>query len=69
MAADAASWLGFWQQVYHPTWKLIFDGCCLTREIWKDLELANFSELKLQHICIAMPWMPIQPHIVGYGVK
>ncbi|NXO07242.1 MET7A protein, partial [Oriolus oriolus] len=69
VAAEHSSWKYFWQQVYFPTWKLIFAGCCLTRELWKNLEEAKFSELKLQHIRVDMPWMPIKPHIVGYGVK
>ncbi|KFO89390.1 Methyltransferase-like 7A, partial [Buceros rhinoceros silvestris] len=69
VAANPASWMYFWQQVYYPTWKLIFDGCCLTRAIQKDLELASFSELKVQHMSIPLPWMPIEPHIIGYGVK
>ncbi|NXN96570.1 MET7A protein, partial [Rhinopomastus cyanomelas] len=69
VAADPSSWMYFWQQIYFPTWKLVFDGCCLTREIWKNLEQANFSELKLQHISVDLPWMPVQPHIVGYAVK
>ncbi|NWR43841.1 MET7A protein, partial [Regulus satrapa] len=69
VAAEHSSWRYFWQQVCYPTWKLIFAGCCLTRELWKDLEEAKFSELKIQHISLAMPGMPIEPHIVGYGVK
>ncbi|XP_041256278.1 methyltransferase-like protein 7A isoform X2 [Onychostruthus taczanowskii] len=55
--------------VCYPTWKLVFAGCCLTRELWKNLEEAKFSELKIQHISVALPWMPIEPHIVGFGVK
>ncbi|XP_056370993.1 N6-adenosine-methyltransferase TMT1A-like [Oenanthe melanoleuca] len=69
VAAEHSSWTYFWQQVCFPTWKLVFAGCCLTRELWKNLEEAKFSELKIQHISIAMPCMPIDPHIVGYGVK
>ncbi|NXH38131.1 MET7A protein, partial [Dicaeum eximium] len=69
VAAEHSSWRYFWQQVYSPTWKLVFAGCCLTRELWKNVEEAKFSELKIQHISVAMPWMPIEPHIMGYGVK
>ncbi|NXR74424.1 MET7A protein, partial [Pycnonotus jocosus] len=69
VAAERSSWTYFWQQVCYPTWKLIFAGCCLTRELWKNLEEAKFSELKIQHISIPMPCMPIEQHIVGYGVK
>ncbi|NXI83241.1 MET7A protein, partial [Rhipidura dahli] len=69
VAAEHSSWRYFWQQVCYPTWKLVFAGCCLTRELWKNLEEAKFSELKIQHINITMPGMPIKQHIVGYGVK
>ncbi|NXN18845.1 MET7A protein, partial [Indicator maculatus] len=69
VAADPSSWKYFWQQVCFPTWKLIFCGCCLTREISKNLEQAKFSELKLKHISITLPWTLIRPHIVGYAVK
>ncbi|NXD31519.1 MET7A protein, partial [Spelaeornis formosus] len=69
VAAEHSSWRYFWQQVFYPTWKLVFAGCCLTRELWKNLEEAKFSELNIQHISVALPWMPIEPHIVGYGVK
>ncbi|NXP52025.1 MET7A protein, partial [Heliornis fulica] len=69
VAADHSSWKYFWQQICFPTWKLIFAGCCLTREIWKNLEQANFSELSLQHTSIRLPWTPIQPHIIGFAVK
>ncbi|NXV06375.1 MET7A protein, partial [Cettia cetti] len=69
VAAEHSSWRYFWQQVCYPTWKLVFAGCCLTRELWKNLEEAKFSELKIQHISMTMPGMPIKPHIIGYGVK
>lgn len=69
VAADRSSWRYFWQQVCFPTWKLVFDGCCLTREIWKNLEQANFSDLNIQHTRVALPCTPIEPHIVGYAVK
>uniref|UniRef100_A0A8C4U358 Methyltransferase type 11 domain-containing protein n=1 Tax=Falco tinnunculus TaxID=100819 RepID=A0A8C4U358_FALTI len=69
VAADRSSWKYFWQQVCSLTWKLIFDGCCLTRELQKNLEEANFSELHLQQISLAYPWTPIQPHIIGYAIK
>ncbi|XP_009864993.1 PREDICTED: methyltransferase-like protein 7A [Apaloderma vittatum] len=69
VAANPSSWKHFWQHVYYPTWKLVFAGCCLTREIWKNLEQANFSELNLKHIDVSLPWTPVEPHIIGYAVK
>ncbi|KAJ6658064.1 hypothetical protein lerEdw1_001540 [Lerista edwardsae] len=69
VASAPSSWILFWQQIYDPTWKVLFDGCHLTRETWKDLEKAKFSELKLRHIRAPFIWFPVQPHIVGYGVK
>ncbi|NXU54054.1 MET7A protein, partial [Turnix velox] len=69
VAAEPSSWKHFWQQVYYPTWKLVFAGCCLTREIWKNLEEAKFSQLNLQHTRVELPWTPIDPHIMGYAIK
>nr|XP_056707748.1 N6-adenosine-methyltransferase TMT1A-like [Euleptes europaea] len=69
VAADRSSWGFFWQQVYSPPWKLLFDGCFLTRETSADIEKANFSEIKLQHIHVPLPWTPVRPHIIGYAVK
>ncbi|XP_053144330.1 putative methyltransferase-like protein 7A isoform X2 [Hemicordylus capensis] len=69
VAGAPSSWSLFWQQIYDPTWKVLFDGCHLTRETWKDLEKAGFSELKLRHICAPLKWNPAKPHIVGYAVK
>ncbi|XP_065510524.1 thiol S-methyltransferase TMT1A [Caloenas nicobarica] len=69
VAADHSSWKYFWQQIYHPTWKLLFAGCCLTRELWRDLEDAAFSELGVRHVRVALPWTPIEPHIMGFAVK
>ncbi|XP_015277159.1 PREDICTED: methyltransferase-like protein 7A [Gekko japonicus] len=69
VTADHSSWSFFWQRIYSPTWKLLFDGCYLTRETWADIEKASFSEIKLQHIHVPLQWTPIQPHIIGYAVK
>uniref|UniRef100_A0A8C8VNB2 Methyltransferase type 11 domain-containing protein n=1 Tax=Pelusios castaneus TaxID=367368 RepID=A0A8C8VNB2_9SAUR len=69
VAADHSSWSYFWQQVYNPTWKLVFNGCCLTRETWKNLEQAKFSEIKLRHIHAPLYWTPVQSHVIGYAIK
>nr|XP_060619989.1 N6-adenosine-methyltransferase TMT1A-like [Anolis sagrei ordinatus] len=69
VASPRSSWRYFWQQVCDPTWKYLGDGCSLTRETWKDLEKANFSELKLQHINAPLNWSLVRPHILGYAVK
>uniref|UniRef100_A0A8C8SFR3 Methyltransferase type 11 domain-containing protein n=1 Tax=Pelusios castaneus TaxID=367368 RepID=A0A8C8SFR3_9SAUR len=69
VAAHPSSWEYFWQQIYNPTWRYLGDGCCLTRETWRDLEKAGFSELKLRHIRAPLSWSPTRPHIIGYAVK
>ncbi|XP_069509529.1 thiol S-methyltransferase TMT1A-like [Ambystoma mexicanum] len=69
VCADHSTWTYFFQQIYHPTWKFLLDGCNLCREIWKDLEKASFSEMKLKHIWAPFPWKPFRPHILGYAVK
>ncbi|XP_003216972.1 N6-adenosine-methyltransferase TMT1A isoform X2 [Anolis carolinensis] len=69
VASPRSSWKYFWQQVFDPTWKYLADGCSLTRETWKDLDKANFSEVKLQHINAPLNWTLVRPHIFGYAVK
>lgn len=63
------SWLHFIQQVLQPTWVHIGDGCQLTRETWKDIENAPFSELKLRHIQGPFKYSIIRSHVIGYAVK
>ncbi|XP_056654213.1 N6-adenosine-methyltransferase TMT1A-like isoform X4 [Monodelphis domestica] len=69
VAAAPSTWNFFWQQVLHPTWFVLFDGCHLTRESWKALEQAGFSKLHLQHLQAPLSWKIVQPHILGYAIK
>lgn len=69
VAAEHSTWNYFWQQVLHPVWYLLFDGCNLTRESWKAVERAGFSRLKLQHLQAPLTWELVRPHICGYAVK
>ncbi|XP_028302377.1 methyltransferase-like protein 7A [Gouania willdenowi] len=68
VAADPSTWSHFFQHVLQPPWYYFGDGCWVTRETWKYLEEAGFSELKLRHIDAPLIFM-IKPHIVGYAVK
>ncbi|XP_004711440.1 methyltransferase-like protein 7A [Echinops telfairi] len=69
VAAKPSTWTYFWQQVLDPVWFLVFDGCNLTRESWKPLEQASFSQLQLQHVQAPLSWELVRPHIFGYSVK
>ncbi|KAM5288728.1 thiol S-methyltransferase TMT1A [Ctenodactylus gundi] len=69
VAAESSTWNYFWQQVLDPVWRVVFDGCNLTRESWKALERAGFSKLKLQHLQAPLTWVLVRPHIYGYAVK
>ncbi|XP_053560977.1 putative methyltransferase-like protein 7A [Bombina bombina] len=66
---DDSSYTSFVQKVLNPTWKLLIDGCHLTRTTWKDLEKAKFSKLNLRHMQGPNLFMPLKPHIVGYATK
>ncbi|XP_040888850.1 methyltransferase-like protein 7A [Toxotes jaculatrix] len=68
VAADASTWAYFFQHIIQPGWYYFGDGCEVTRETWKDLEAAGFSELNLRHI-EAPFFFAIKPHIVGYAIK
>ncbi|XP_069509534.1 thiol S-methyltransferase TMT1A-like isoform X2 [Ambystoma mexicanum] len=63
------SWLYFVQRILQPSWIHIGDGCQLTRETWKYLENAAFSEVKMRHIQAPLKWSPVRPHIIGFAVK
>nr|XP_019580128.1 PREDICTED: methyltransferase-like protein 7A [Rhinolophus sinicus] len=69
VSAEPSTWNYFWQQVLDPIWYLLFDGCNLTRESWKPLERASFSQLKLKHLHAPLSWALVRPHIYGYAVK
>ncbi|XP_053312015.1 uncharacterized protein LOC128473810 [Spea bombifrons] len=58
VTADPTSWYYFFQKILDPTWKYIGDGCKLTKETWKFLENAGFSEVKLRHIIAPFKWSP-----------
>ncbi|MEE6471859.1 hypothetical protein FKM82_009400 [Ascaphus truei] len=69
VAANPSSWTYFVQKILDPTWKYIGDGCRLTKETWKYLENAKFSEVKLRHIQAPYKWSPVRPHVIGFAVK
>ncbi|KAM4581663.1 thiol S-methyltransferase TMT1A-like [Fundulus diaphanus] len=68
VVADPSTWSYFFQHVFQPIWYYFGDGCEVTRETWKYLEDAGFSELKLRHVEAPLIFV-IKPHIVGYAVK
>ncbi|XP_029007403.1 putative methyltransferase-like protein 7A [Betta splendens] len=68
VVADPSTWAYFFQHVFQPVWYYFVDGCEATRETWKHVEDAGFSELKLRHIETPLTVM-MKPHIIGYGVK
>ncbi|XP_035517047.1 methyltransferase-like protein 7A [Morone saxatilis] len=68
VVADSSTWSYFFQHVLQPVWYYFGDGCEVTRETWKHLEAAGFSELKMRHIEAPLVFV-IRPHIVGYAVK
>ncbi|XP_051804171.1 putative methyltransferase-like protein 7A [Acanthochromis polyacanthus] len=67
VVAEPSTWSYFFQHVLQPLWYYC-GGCKATRETWKHLERAGFSDLKLRHIQAPLPFV-IKPHIVGYAVK
>ncbi|XP_057614173.1 thiol S-methyltransferase TMT1B [Chionomys nivalis] len=69
VAEPRGSWALLWQQVFEPTWKHIGDGCHLTRETWKDLEQARFSNIEMEWQSPPFWWLPVGPHIMGKAVK
>lgn len=68
VAAAPSTWAFFFQHVLQPVWYYFVDRCHITRETWKDLEVAGFSDVKLRHIQ-ANFFALVKPHIIGYSVK
>ncbi|KAM9410734.1 methyltransferase-like protein 7A [Pholidichthys leucotaenia] len=68
VVAEPSTWSYFFQHVLQPFWYYFGDGCEATRETWKYVEAAGFSDLKLRHIQAPLVFM-IKPHIIGYAVK
>ncbi|XP_062059519.1 thiol S-methyltransferase TMT1B [Lepus europaeus] len=69
VAEPRGSWAFVWQRALEPTWKHIGDGCLLTRETWRDLEKARFSEVQIERHPPPLKWLPVGPHIMGKAVK
>ncbi|XP_059969924.1 LOW QUALITY PROTEIN: thiol S-methyltransferase TMT1B [Mesoplodon densirostris] len=69
VAEPRGSWAFLWQEALGPTWKHTGDGCYLTREAWKDLENAQFSELQMERQPPPIRWLPVGPPIMGKAVK
>ncbi|KAM6928383.1 thiol S-methyltransferase TMT1A-like [Xenentodon cancila] len=68
VVADPSTWSYFFQHVLQPFWYYFGDGCEVTRETWKYVEAAGFSNLKLRHVEAPLIFI-IKPHIIGYAVK
>ncbi|XP_074530601.1 thiol S-methyltransferase TMT1A-like [Halichoeres trimaculatus] len=68
VVADPSTWTHFIQHVLQPAWYYFGDGCVATRETWKYVESAGFSDLKLRHIAAPLVSI-IKPHILGYAIK
>ncbi|MED6259176.1 hypothetical protein ATANTOWER_018180 [Ataeniobius toweri] len=68
VVADSSTWAYFFQHVLQPAWYYFGDGCKVTRETWKYLEGAGFSELKLRHVEAPLVFI-LKAHIVGSAVK
>ncbi|XP_030054127.1 thiol S-methyltransferase TMT1A [Microcaecilia unicolor] len=68
VAADHASWSYYFQQVCRPNWQCLFDGCDLTKELWKNLEKAKFSKINIHYIDAPLMKL-ISHHIIGYAIK
>lgn len=57
------------QGLVNPIWKLICDGCELTRDISADLRAAGFSSIGEKNVSIDSIYYVMRPHIFGIAVK
>ncbi len=64
VAAPPDSHIYRWQQVVNPVWKVIGDGCHLTRDTGAAIRAAGFAEVHLVTFNAGFPAL-VSPHVVG----
>lgn len=53
-------------------WPLLFDGCCLDRDMLEDVKAAGFADVDAKHLHVPMKNFMlniISPHLVGIATK
>lgn len=67
VAAPEGSRLYKVQQVINPGWRIVSDGCHVTRRTGEAIRAAGFGEVHIEPF--KMPQGFASPHIAGYAVK
>jgi len=65
------------QRLLNPPWRFISDGCNLTRDTWRYVDEAGFSDVKQEKFSVEIysTWKKIafpdviRPHILGVATK
>jgi len=67
VAADRDTWARRTQKWIAPINRVFGDGCRHDRDIWRDIFVAGFAEVRIERIELPL-WLG-GPHIAGYAVK
>ena len=57
------------QEYLDLVWPTVADGCHLTREMWKTVEEAGFSDVRLEHFQVNTKLVFVKFGLYGVAVK
>ncbi len=63
------SWICKVQKIVKNSWKWLFDGCNVTRDTGRIIQVSGFSKVTQQAFSQRTILIPIIPHIAGVAVK
>ncbi len=66
--AHKHSWICKVQKKVKIPWKWLFDGCNVTRDTGRIIQMAGFSSVKQEHYSQFSIFVPIMPHVAGVAV-
>lgn len=67
--AHKNSWICKVQRMVKGSWKWFFEGCNVTRDTGRIIQLAGFSEVNQDVFAQRTIFVPIIPHIAGVAIK
>ena len=67
VAAEEGSRLHLVQQAINPGWRIVSDGCNVTRRTGEAIQRAGFREVHLERFQMSQGFA--SPHVAGYAVK
>jgi SAM-dependent methyltransferase len=69
VADSPGSWNCLLQRLLTPAWRVVGDGCHLTRDTLGTIRAAGFSALNAQTFEFDVPLSVLRPHVAGVATK